>query len=139
MVVTHGVLPRRVAGMVQEWATTHRDELRDNWQRAMTRRRLVKIQPLDCGPAMHYVKEVHYVADYRLRVRFDDEVEKLVDLADELYGEMFEPLRDKTLFAQARLDPDSETVVWPNGPDVAPEWLYETGRVLADSAKPSAA
>jgi hypothetical protein len=47
MVVTHGVLPRRVLAMVREWAAAHQDELRTNWQRAMTRGRLVKIQPLD--------------------------------------------------------------------------------------------
>jgi hypothetical protein len=88
---------------------------------------------------MHYVKEVHYVADYRIRVRFDDGAERLIDLADELYGEMFEPLRDQKLFAQARVDPDSETVVWPNGADIAPEWLYEAGQSLRGPSESSAA
>jgi hypothetical protein len=88
---------------------------------------------------MHYVKAVQYVADYKLRVLFDDGVEKLVDLSNELYGEMFEPLRDKTLFAQAHFDPDSETVVWPNGADIAPEWLYEAGQTIASQTKPFAA
>ncbi|MGH8728468.1 MAG: DUF2442 domain-containing protein [Burkholderiales bacterium] len=37
---------------------------------------------------------------------------------------MFEPLKDKQLFAQATIDPELETVTWPNGPDFAPEFLY---------------
>ena len=46
-----------------------------------------------------------------------------LDLEAELWGEVFEPLRDVNLFRQVRFDPDSETVVWPNGADLAPEFL----------------
>jgi hypothetical protein len=37
---------------------------------------------------------------------------------------MFEPLKDKTLFAQAAIHPELETVTWPNSADLAPEFLY---------------
>jgi hypothetical protein len=36
---------------------------------------------------------------------------------------MFEPLRDPVLFRQAKIDPELETVAWPNGADVSPEFL----------------
>ncbi|NCP15835.1 DUF2442 domain-containing protein, partial [bacterium] len=41
-------------------------------------------------------------------------------------------------FAQARLDPDTHTVCWPNGADFAPEFLYEmepeeSSRVMAET------
>ena len=48
-----------------------------------------------------------------------------VDLAEELWGPVFEPLQDHTLFSQVRFDPESATVTWPNGADLAPEFLYE--------------
>jgi hypothetical protein len=37
---------------------------------------------------------------------------------------MFEPLKDENVFAQATIDPELETVTWPNGADLAPEFLY---------------
>jgi hypothetical protein len=46
-------------------------------------------------------------------------------LRKELYGPIFEPLRDPAFFAQAFLDPDSRTVTWPNGADFAPDYLYQ--------------
>jgi hypothetical protein len=38
------------------------------------------------------------------------------------WGEVFDPLRDPSYFAQARLT--EWTVEWPNGADFAPEFLY---------------
>jgi hypothetical protein len=58
---------------------------------------------------------------------FDNGVTKDVDLRGELHGEVFEPLRDPELFHQARVNPDTRTIEWPNGADLAPEFLYETG------------
>ena len=71
------------------------------------------------------VVEVKPMADYRLWLRFHDGISGIVDLSDELWGPMFEPLRDVGLFAQARLDPELDTVTWPNGADLAPAFLYE--------------
>lgn len=42
-----GELPRRAHGMVVEWATLHRDELRENWNRARDMVTLNKIDPLE--------------------------------------------------------------------------------------------
>ena len=42
-----GELPRRAHGMVVEWATLHRDELRENWDRARDMVALNKIEPLE--------------------------------------------------------------------------------------------
>jgi len=38
---------------------------------------------------------------------------------------MFEPLKDKTLFAQVTVHPELHTVTWPNGADLSPEFLYQ--------------
>ena len=37
---------------------------------------------------------------------------------------VFEPLRDKSLFSQFRIDEELDTVAWANGADIAPEYLY---------------
>jgi hypothetical protein len=42
-----GQLPRRALALVAEWQTAHRDELRENWQRARQREPLRKIAPLE--------------------------------------------------------------------------------------------
>jgi hypothetical protein len=42
----------------------------------------------------------------------------------EARGSMVEPLKDPGFFAQVRVDPDSGTVVWPNGFDLAPDALH---------------
>jgi hypothetical protein len=80
---------------------------------------------------MRYVTGVRYMKDYQVLVTFDDGVAKLVDLEKHLDGEVFEPLRDKRRFRTAHLNPDTETVCWANGADMAPEFLYEVGRTVA--------
>jgi hypothetical protein len=68
-----------------------------------------------------HVTGVRYLGDYRLWLQFSDGAEGEIDLEGELWGEVFEPLKDPAFFAQARLDLD--TVTWPNGADLAPEFL----------------
>ena len=69
------------------------------------------------------VTGVRYVRDLVIEVAFADGFKREVDLSDELTGEVFEPLRDKAIFRQVRFDPEIETAVWPNGADLAPEFL----------------
>jgi hypothetical protein len=45
--VSRGRLPRRCHAMVVEWATLHRSELLENWERAQQQVPLVEIEPLD--------------------------------------------------------------------------------------------
>jgi hypothetical protein len=77
-----------------------------------------------------HVESVRYLGDFRLRVAFSDGITKDVDLEGELYGEIFEPLRDLDVFRQVRVNPESRTVEWPNGADFAPEFLYEVGKTV---------
>lgn len=78
------------------------------------------------------LERVEYIADYTIRIKFADGMEGEVDLVDELWGEVFEPLKNLEVFKAFRLDPELNTVVWPSGADLAPEFLYEkaaAGRV----------
>jgi hypothetical protein len=77
-----------------------------------------------------HVKEAKYLHDYVIWLRFNDGVEGEVDLANELEGEVFGPLRDIQKFKSFKVDPILETVVWEHGADLAPEFLYENTRIL---------
>jgi hypothetical protein len=71
------------------------------------------------------IRAAEYQGDYRIWVSFTDGVEGEIDLEKELWGEVFEPLKDKQSFSELRLDVELETIVWPNGADFAPEFLYQ--------------
>ncbi len=84
------------------------------------------------------MKEAEYLGDYRIRVRFADGTEGEIDLQGELWGEVFEPLKDKARFAEFVLNEELETIVWPNGADLAPEFLYQQLRPAGAITPPSA-
>jgi hypothetical protein len=81
-----------------------------------------------------HVTHVLYLKDYELRLQFSDGKVKDLDLRDELYGEIFEPLKDVEIFKKAYVNQDTGTIEWPNGADFAPEFLYERGREVRKSA-----
>jgi hypothetical protein len=61
---------------------------------------------------------------YVLWLRFSDGATRELDLADELWGPMFEPLRkDPKLFREVQVDEELGTIVWPNGADMDPDVL----------------
>lgn len=73
---------------------------------------------------MERVTALEVMADYHLRVTYEDGTSGVVDLSDRLFGPMFEPLRDPDYFALAYID-EFGAVCWPNGADLAPDALYE--------------
>ena len=77
-----------------------------------------------------HVKEAKYRHDYIIWLKFNDDAEGEVDLANELDGEMFSPLKDIEKFKSFKIDPILETIVWENGADLAPEFLYENIKIL---------
>ena len=83
------------------------------------------------GTVLPRLVHAEYVQDYILRLRFADGAESEIDLAVELHGEVFEPLREKAYFAQVTLHPELRTVVWPNGTDFAPEFLRSALQIAA--------
>ncbi len=75
--------------------------------------------------------EAEYEHDYIIHLRFDDGIEGDVDMSQELYGELFEPLKNLEMFKQFTLHPEFHTLCWPNGADIAPEFLYEKAKITA--------
>ena len=69
--------------------------------------------------------------EHTLFLQLDDGSEGEVDLSRELEGPVFESLKDVAFFSQVVLDLETHTVVWPNGADFAPEFLYEKLKIPA--------
>jgi hypothetical protein len=77
------------------------------------------------------ITAARYLGGHSVWLRFSDGLEGTVDLSQDIAGEVFEPLRDATFFAQVKLHPELHTLVWPNGADFAPEFLREKLLVAA--------
>ncbi len=72
------------------------------------------------------VVKAKYLEDYKIELEFSDGKTKIVDLSNEFYGEVFEPLKDVDYFKKFSLNPF--TIEWGNGADFAPEYLYKIGK-----------
>jgi hypothetical protein len=78
-----------------------------------------------------YVTAVDYIADYNLVVTFTDGCVKTVDCSGLINkGPVYQPWQDVAYFKQFVLDPEAETLVWPNGADIAPSLLYAMGQLV---------
>ena len=71
------------------------------------------------------IKSAVHIEGYRLQVTFEDGKSGVLDLSDQLWGEVFEPLQDVEQFKRFRIDAELSTIVWPTGADLAPEFLYQ--------------
>jgi hypothetical protein len=69
------------------------------------------------------VTRLEKLGGFRLRVRFNDGSEGMHDFTAMVNepGPMLEPLRDPADFSRVFLEFGAPT--WPNGFDIAPEWL----------------
>ena len=76
-------------------------------------------------PFVSRISSVEPREGFTVRIGFDDGTTREIDLADDLWGPVFEPLRrDPQLFRQVRVDPELGTIVWPNGADMDPDVLH---------------
>ena len=71
-----------------------------------------------------HVVDATYVDGYRIEVSFNDGRKGVADLSEALHGPAFESLRDEAQFRQFAVDRELDTLVWANGADLAPEYLY---------------
>jgi len=71
-----------------------------------------------------HITEAKPLDNYRVEVTFNDGKRGIADLSSVLHDGVFEFLRDPAEFARLSVDPELETLVWPNGVDLAPEFVY---------------
>jgi hypothetical protein len=79
----------------------------------------------------YHVVEARYVSGYTVWLRFRDGIAGEIDLSAALQGSMFDAVRDPALFRRFSVHPEFHTLVWPNGADLAPEYLHDNVRVTA--------
>lgn len=73
---------------------------------------------------IHDIVEVEVLPPHGLRVVFDDREVREIDLANQLDGPVFAPLRDPAEFARVSVDAETGTVAWPTGADLDPIVIY---------------
>ncbi len=81
---------------------------------------------------MIWVKDAKHLGGYRLRLRFSDGTDGEVDLERLVLSDtrpIVAALRDPVVFTAFKVDMD--TVVWDNGFDLAPEYLYAQAKAAA--------
>jgi len=126
-----GRLPKRARALVAEWHSLHiavapRELGACPPGKASEEKRAMGVDKMD-----YHVIETEYVSGFILKLKFRDGTVGEIDLEPELTGPVFGPLREPELFRQFCIDPEFHTLVWPNGADLAPEFLYERARVSA--------
>ena len=89
-----------------------------------------------------------WLGGHRIRLEFEDGCAGVLDMGDRRWRGVFEPLQDVAQFRQFRLNREWNTITWPTGADLAPEYLYEqasnnpapgTGREPGQKAHPDRA
>ena len=60
-----------------------------------------------------------------LHLTFADGLTGEIDVLDRMRGPVFEQARTTSGFTAVSVDPESGTVVWPDGADLAPDTLYQ--------------
>jgi hypothetical protein len=79
----------------------------------------------------YHVVEARYVDGHTVWLKFRDGTAGEIDLSKSLRGPVLEPLLDLTMFRKFSIHPEFRTLVWPNGADIAPEFLHDNIKVTA--------
>lgn len=73
---------------------------------------------------MHKVLSVLPVKKFKIKVKFADGAEGIVDLSDLKDKGVFSVWNDENIFNAVTVDNESNTVTWPGGIDLCPDVLY---------------
>jgi len=71
-----------------------------------------------------HVTAAKYLEDYKVKVSFNNGKEGIADLSCILKGKVFESLKNKANFSNLCVDKELDTIVWSNGIDLAPEFIF---------------
>ncbi len=71
--------------------------------------------------------EAKVVRDYILYLRFENGKEGTIDISQVIpFSGIFEKLSDPIYFSQVQINKELGTIVWENGADLSPKFLYDT-------------
>jgi len=74
---------------------------------------------------LHRIVKIRILEGYQIWIRFADKIEGTVDLSDLVGKGVFASWTDPEEFAKVFIDPETHTLAWPGGIDLAPDALYE--------------
>jgi hypothetical protein len=84
----------------------------------------------------HEVIEVNALDGHQLLLTFTGGEQRRIEIrAIVPFDGVFASLKDESYFRQVRVNPDSGTIVWPNGADICPDVLYEQSVVRQRDAR----
>ena len=78
------------------------------------------------------VQSFEHLEGYTLKIHFSDNSQQVINFEPVLFGDLYGPLRDLTLFNQVKVDPEVYTLVWPNGADFDPATLHDWPQYAPD-------
>ena len=70
------------------------------------------------------ITKADYINEFKVKILFNDGLEKIVDLKNYIHSKkhpFFQPLKQIKKFKKFYVH---KTLVWDNGADIAPEYLY---------------
>jgi len=74
------------------------------------------------GPRVR-VRTVEPLRDFKVRVTFENDTQREIDLEPYLRGAIFEPIRNNpSMFRAMKIE--GGTIAWDNGADIDPDVLY---------------
>jgi hypothetical protein len=76
----------------------------------------------------HYIYKIlsfKKAGPYTLNILFNDKSRRTINFEPVLAGELYGPLRISKMFDRVQLDPEVQTLVWPNGADFDPATLHD--------------
>ncbi len=71
-----------------------------------------------------HITDAKYIEDYKVEVAFNNGKRGIADLPEALHGNIFEPLKNQAIFFSFIFNKELETLVWSNGTDLAPEYIF---------------
>lgn len=75
---------------------------------------------------MQWVLDAKHIDAYKIWIKFNDGTEGIANLSSTIHDdhrEVFQMLKDEDRFKRFKVEAD--TIVWENGLDLAPEYLFD--------------
>jgi hypothetical protein len=80
---------------------------------------------------IYRVESFEIIGPHQLRVRFDDGVSREIDFQPVLELPLYQALGQLSVFNRVRIDPEIQTLVWPDGADFDPATLHDWPEFVA--------
>ena len=74
---------------------------------------------------LYDIVEVKILENYTLYLRFENDVKREINISEIIpFKGIFSKLEDKKYFSTVYVNEELGTIVWDNGADISPDYLY---------------